>query len=53
MLLVIFVVGFFAAVITVFVRRWLLRVAVEEEYERLRSLLKDWRSLLGLKSSLK
>jgi tyrosine-protein kinase Etk/Wzc len=51
--LVIFVVGFFAAVITVFVRRWLLRVAVEEEYERLRSLLKDWRSLLGLKSSLK
>jgi len=26
---------------------------VEEEYEKLRSLVKDWRSLLGLKSSLK
>ncbi len=48
MMLVIFVVGFFAAIITVFIRRWVRRVAVEDDYAKLRALLKDWRSLLAL-----
>jgi uncharacterized protein involved in exopolysaccharide biosynthesis len=48
MLLVIFVVGFFAAIITVFVRRWCLRAALDDDYAKLRALLNDWRSLLAL-----
>jgi len=48
MMLVISVVGFFAGFIIVFLRRWFWRIATEDQYARLRVLLKDWQSLLAL-----
>jgi uncharacterized protein involved in exopolysaccharide biosynthesis len=46
MILVIFVVGLFAAIVLVFIRRWLSRIQSDSEYEPLRLRLKNWKSLL-------
>ncbi|MFN3345608.1 MAG: GNVR domain-containing protein [Chloroherpetonaceae bacterium] len=46
MLLVIFVVGFFAAIIAVFIRRWFFRFQSDDDYEPLRLRLKNWKSAL-------
>ncbi len=46
MLLVIFVVGVFAAIVAVFIRRWFSRFQIDDDYEPLRARLKNWKSAL-------
>ncbi len=46
MTLVLFVVSLFAAIIAVFIRRWILRIRSASDYERLRGLIRNWKSLL-------
>lgn len=49
MTLVLFVVSLFAAIVAVFIRRWLSRAKRDEGYARIWERLKNWKSLLALK----